>query len=134
MENVVSLPDYRREKLLGLTYTQVGDYLYPNITLSEPADAEALDHYGMKRKRFLKENHRAYYGQLVNQERLYPHCREVQKQARQRHDSLMNQLLISDPPPAKETDSMAWTAHMNMLDSIVSEMIHSEIICDLPYG
>ena len=36
---------------MELTYTLVGDYYLPNITLSDPPDALPLGRYGMMHKR-----------------------------------------------------------------------------------
>ncbi|MCL1883480.1 MAG: TnpV protein [Defluviitaleaceae bacterium] len=62
---------------MKLTYTQVGDYLLPNIQLSESPDALPLGRYGMMHKSYLKEHKPVLYGQLLLSERLYPLCREV---------------------------------------------------------
>ena len=64
----------------GLTYRKVGDYYYPNIALS--CDTIPLGYYGMLRKQFLKEHRKITYGMLLNQELLYPHCLEIELQAK----------------------------------------------------
>ena len=46
---------------LNITYSQVGDYLLPNIALSEPNDAEPLNKYGRMRKAYLKNHHLILY-------------------------------------------------------------------------
>ena len=66
---------------LGVEYIRVGDYLLPNITLSEEADAPPLGKYGMMHKAYLKEHKPALYGLLLSSERLYPLCREVDEAA-----------------------------------------------------
>ena len=72
-----------------ITYSQVGDYLLPNIALGETREAEPLAKYGMMRKRYLKEQRPIFYGRMLLTEKLYPHCREIQRQANERTDSLM---------------------------------------------
>lgn len=37
-------------------------------------------------------------------------------------------LLEKNPAPGKETDAMAWVRHMNMLKSMVEEVVVREII------
>ena len=64
-----------------LTYTRRGDYLFPNIALSDPPDAPPLGHYGMRHKAYLREHKPALYSQLLLTERLYPLCREIDKAA-----------------------------------------------------
>jgi hypothetical protein len=77
-----------------ITYTQVGDYLLPNIALSETPDAELLGRYGRMRRAFLRENQKALYNQMLMTETLIPHLREIDKAAQARID------VISDPEVA----------------------------------
>jgi len=67
-----------------ITYTLVGDYLLPNIILSENADAPPLGRYGKMRRTFLKENCPITYNRLLLSERLFPHLREVDVIAEER--------------------------------------------------
>jgi hypothetical protein len=66
-----------------ITYTRIGDYLLPNITLKEspPETIEPLGRYGKMHKAFLKEHRPALYNELLLTERLYPLLREVDKTA-----------------------------------------------------
>ena len=113
---------------MGIIYARVGDYLLPNLILSEVIDAKPLDGWGMVRKRFLKEKYPALYGQMLCEERLYPHCREVQSLAGEYFNVLVGCLQIGNPPPSKADDGLAWATHMQMLDGIAKEIVLSEII------
>ncbi|MCL2200220.1 MAG: TnpV protein [Defluviitaleaceae bacterium] len=75
-----------------ITYTRHGDYLLPDIILSDPPDAEPLTKYGMIRKRYLKEHCKITYGLMLTREEIYPHCRAIQRKAQARMDALMEQL------------------------------------------
>lgn len=44
----------------GGTYTKVGDYYIPNITVSD-TKKYIIGKYGNLRKTFLKEHHKSYY-------------------------------------------------------------------------
>ena len=111
-----------------ITYTKAGDYLLPNIALSETWEAEPLAKYGMIRKRYLKEHRPISYGRMLLSEKLYPHCREIQQQANERLDSLMGHLTEHNPPPNKAVDGLAWAAHMGMLHHTAEEIIFSELV------
>ena len=111
-----------------MTYTSVGDYLLPNIILSDPPNAEPLTKYGMMRKHYLKEHCATFYVQMLLSERLYPHCRIIQRQAQERLDILMNHLLSGNPPPDKAVNGLAWAAHMGMLRQTAEEIVQSELI------
>ena len=67
-----------------ITYTQVGDYLLPNIALSDGADAPPIGRYGKLRRAFLKENCPIEYNSLLLSERLFPYLREVDGIAEER--------------------------------------------------
>jgi len=73
---------------MEITYTQVGDYLLPDIFLSDPPDAPPLGRYGMMHKAYLREHKPALYGLLLNSERLYPLCREIDKAAANRLNTI----------------------------------------------
>ena len=66
---------------MEITYTRHGDYLLPDIKLSDPPDAPSLGKYGMMHKAFLKNHKPALYGRLLLSERLYPLCREIDEAA-----------------------------------------------------
>ena len=71
---------------MKITYTQVGDYLLPDIKLSEPPRelTPSLGRYGRMHKAFLREHKPILYNQLLLSERLYPLCREVDEAAQNR--------------------------------------------------
>jgi hypothetical protein len=71
-----------------ITYTQVGDYLLPNITLSEPPNAEPLGRYGRMQRAFLRVHKPTLYNQLLMTEKLFPHLRETDKAAQTRLDTI----------------------------------------------
>ena len=118
-----------RDKLMPeITYTQVGDYYLPNIILSDPPDAEPLTKYGIMRKHYLKHYRPLVYGKMLACEEVYPHCRDIQHQAQERMDILMEQLTKRNPPPNKATDGLAWAAHMGMLQQTAEEIVQYELI------
>lgn len=66
---------------MEIKYYMVGEYLLPNITLSDPPDALPLGQYGMMHKNYLREHRPILYNQLLMSERLYPLCREIDEAA-----------------------------------------------------
>ena len=71
---------------MEITYTQCGDYMLPNIVLSEPPPGTVppLGRYGRKRRAFLKEHRSIFYASLLLSEKLYPHLREIDEAAAHR--------------------------------------------------
>ena len=68
----------------SITYSLVGDYLLPNITLTEPPNAPPVGRYGTMHKEYLRREKPALYATLLLTERLYPLCREVDEAAAHR--------------------------------------------------
>ena len=72
---------------MDITYTRVGDYLLPDIKLSDPPPdfVKPLGKYGQLRQRYLQEHRTMFYNTLLLSEQLYPHLRDVDHIARERH-------------------------------------------------
>ena len=113
-----------------ITYSSVGDYLLPDIVLSEPPRelTEPITQYGVLRRAFLKEHRTITYNRLLLSERLFPHLRKVQQKAHERLDSIMTDILVFQPPPDKAADGLAWAAHMTEVRRIAEKMMLDEII------
>ena len=79
-----------------LTYTKNGDYLIPDLTLSEtPEDARPLGKYGRLRRSYLQEHRPGLYSRLVLSEKLFPHLREIDETANRRLEQMMPELMKS---------------------------------------
>ncbi len=111
---------------MKLTYTQVGDYRIPNLTL-KPQETP-LGKYGLMRKRYLMEHRKATFNHLLMSERLYPHLVEIDQTADRRMEQLMADLQKTQPAPDKMKHQMEWVGHMNNLRAQAEEMILAELI------
>ena len=69
---------------MELTYTLVGDYFLPDLTLRDPPDAPPLGSYARIRRAFLKDYRPILYSQLLLSEKLFPHLREIDEAAETR--------------------------------------------------
>jgi hypothetical protein len=70
-----------------IIYRVSGDYLLPNIALSDPPNAEPLGRYGRMHRAYLKEHRPILYNQLLLSERLFPLLREIDISANERRES-----------------------------------------------
>lgn len=111
---------------MKLTYYQKGDYLFPDLTITE--EETETGKYGMLRETFLKEHRRGWYQSLLLSGKLNRHLKETEKAARERMETIMKGLLESHPAPDKKVDPMAWTAHMNGLMAMAEEIILAELV------
>ena len=73
-----------------ITYTKFGEYLLPDIRLSDPPDAPPLGKCGMMHKEYLRRKKSALYASLLLSERLYPLCREIDAAAAHRLATIEN--------------------------------------------
>jgi len=89
---------HRKDKPMKITYTRVGDYLLPDITLREkpPLDGyvEPLGRYARMRRAYLREHYPIFYNTLLLSERLYPHLQEVDETANERHNRGVSEEII----------------------------------------
>ena len=113
----------------NLTYTRNGDYLIPNLTLSEQP-SEPLGKYGRMRKAYLKEHRPLIYNQLLMSEKLYPHLLEIDKTANSRLEQMMPQLAkdAGATEELKARDPMKWVGLMNACKAQAEEMLMAELI------
>ena len=100
---------------MEMTYRQNGDYLIPDIRLSEQAEAP-IGKYGQMRKQYLKEHRPILWNRLVLSEQLYPHLREIDGTAHRRLDELMPR------------DPLKWAGMMNTLKAQAEEIILNELV------
>ena len=112
-----------------LTYTRNGDYLIPDLTLSETEELP-LGKYGRMRKRFLMEHRPILWNQMILAETLYPHLREIDTAANERLETMMPELMKSAgiTEQMKAADPMRWVGLMNTCKAQAEEVILNELI------
>jgi hypothetical protein len=107
-----------------LTYTRVGDYLLPDLTIGDEPQP-TYGKYGMLRKRYLKEHQRTAYTSLLMSGKLNQHLAETDELAR---DIVSRQVIemarrqgIDEAMKAR--DQMAWVGAMNMIKAQADEIV-----------
>lgn len=110
----------------SMTYSTIGDYQLPNLTLHQPS--KPLGKYGRMRRAYLMEHRPVLYHTMLLNGSLYPHLLELEQTAQSRMQQLINSLLKQNPAPDKESQQMGWVQHMNSLKAQVEEMILTELI------
>ena len=112
-----------------LTCTQNGDYLIPDLSLSEQPQTP-LGKYGRMRKNYLKEHRPVLWNSLLLSEKLYPHLREIEEAANNRLELMMPELMKSAgvTEEQKASDPMKWAGLMNTLKAQAEEVILAELV------
>ena len=113
----------------SLTYTQVGDCLFPNLTLDEQPERD-LGKYGRMRRTYLKEHRPGLFNQLVMDGTLFSHLLEIEDTANSRLEQMMPELAktAGATEALKASDQMKWVGLMNSCKAQAEEIIMSELI------
>ena len=112
-----------------MNYIQNGDYLIPDLKLSEQP-TKPLGKYGRMRKAYLQEHRPILYNQLLMSEKLYPHLLEIDETANSRLEQLMPQLAkdAGTTEQLKASDPMKWVGLMNTCKAQAEEILMAELI------
>ena len=115
---------------MGGTYTQVGDYLLPDLKLSEEEKQANIGVWGMRHKRFLRENHRVLYANLMTSGKLVAYLDDIEQQATTMFLRLVKELAEKEnvTEELKAADQMLWVQKMNNIRNRATEIVNSELI------
>jgi hypothetical protein len=114
---------------MEMTYTRNGDYLIPDLSLSETTETP-LGKYGRMRKTYLKEHRPVLFSNLLLTEQLYPHLREIDREAQNRLETMMPRLMQAAgiTEIMKAENPMQWVGLMNNCKAQAEETILTELI------
>ena len=112
-----------------MTYTKNGDYLIPDLKLSEVPET-SLGKYGRMRKKYLKEHRPILWNNMILSETLYPHLLEIEQTAQNRLEQMMPKLAqaAGATESLKASDPMKWVGLMNNCKAQAEEIILRELV------
>ena len=114
----------------GSAYTQVGDYLLPNLSLSAEEKESNIGVWAMRHKRYLKSNHRVLYYNLLTSGKLDNYLADVEKRAQtlfeQTVKSLAKQERVTEK--LKAENMMLWVQKMNNIRNVATEIVNEQVI------
>lgn len=113
-----------------IQYRQVGDYNIPNLILPPEEANITLGKWGMLYKDYLLKNKKVLFTTLLAQGKLYQHCAEIENQASNMFDTLVEQLKESEgvTETLKEYNQWEWIQKMNNIQQRASEIVCIELI------
>lgn len=114
---------------MGGTYTQVGDYLLPDLKLPEE-EQQPIGVWGQRHRRYLKEHRRATYAALFTGGKLNSYLADIDRQAEELFSRLVKQMAESEgaTEELKAANPMEWVGSMNSIRSSAMEIVNSELI------
>ena len=114
----------------GSTYTQVGDYMLPDLLPAEEEKEANIGVWGMRHKRYLKQNHKVFYYNLLTSGKLNSYLADIEQQAQQLFLRLVKQMAEREgvTEKLKADNQMAWVARMNDIRSRATEVVNTDLI------
>ena len=114
----------------SISYRQVGDYLIPNLKLPPEETRVTLGKWGMMYKSYLEKHKKVLFSSLLGQGKLYQHCAEIEKQANEMYDILIEQLKEAESVTEnlKEDSQWEWVQRMGNIQQQAREIVTKELI------
>ena len=114
----------------GGTYTQVGDYMLPDLLPAEEEKKANIGAWAMRHKRYLKQNHKVRYYNLLTSGKLNSYLADIEQQAQNLFLRLVKELAEKEnvTEELKATDQMLWVQKMNNIRNRATEIVNSELI------
>ncbi|WP_418565719.1 TnpV protein [Hominenteromicrobium sp.] len=114
----------------GSTYTQVGDYMLPDLLQAEEEKEANIGIWAMRHKRYLKQNHKVLYYNLLTSGKLNSYLADIEQQAQQLFLQLVKDLADKEnvTEELKSIDMMLWVQKMNNIRNRATEIVSAELI------
>ena len=112
-----------------ITYTQQGDYLLPDLQLSEQPNVE-IGIWGKRHLRYIKNHHPIRYTNLLTSCKLTAYLANIDEQAEELFFRLVEQLAKKEgvTEQLKADNQMLWVARMNNIRNRATEIVNKNII------
>ena len=113
----------------GLWYELQGDYYLPCLKLPKE-ESRRIGIWGQRHLRYLKQYHRVRYYNLLTSGKLNDYLGDVETQAQQMFDELVNALSRNEnlTEDFKATDPMEWVRRSNNIRNRAAEIVNQEVI------
>lgn len=116
--------------MANITYRQVGDYMIPNLTLSPEESAIRLRKWGKLHKDYIQKHNPVLFATLLTQGKLYQHCAEIETNAQQMFDTIVEQIMNVEgiTEELKAQNQLEWVQRMNSIEAQAREIVCNDII------
>jgi len=114
----------------NITYRTVGDFRIPNLTLPTEETNTTLGKWGMLHKDYLLKNKKVLFATLLTQGKLYQHCAEIENQAQQMFNTLVDEMKEAEgvSEQLKEENQLDWVCCVQNIEARAREIVNSELI------
>ena len=113
----------------GGTYTQIGEYLLPNLVMDPQPEGE-IGIWGWRRKRYLKEHRKGTYNAMLLQGTLTQHLIDTNAAAMDMLESLVRQMAKAEgvTEELKRRDQLDWVGRLSSIRNRAEEIVRNELI------
>ena len=113
----------------GGSYTQQGNYLLPNLALSDETEKQ-IGVWGMRHRRYLKSHHRVLYYNLLTLSKLDNYLADVDKQSKNLFEQTVKSLAEQEQvtEKLKAENMMLWVQKMNNIRNRATEIVNEQVI------
>jgi hypothetical protein len=114
----------------GGTYTQVGDYMLPDLLPAEEEKEANIGVWALRHKRYLKQHHKVFYYNLLTSGKLNSYLADIEQQAQDLFLQLVKDLAEKEnvTEELKSENQMLWVQKMNNIRNQATEIVNAEII------
>lgn len=114
----------------GGAYTQVGDYLLPNLSLPAEEKETNIGVWAMRHKRYLKQNHKVCYYNLLTSGKLNSYLADIEEQAQNLFSRMVKYLAEKEnvTEKLKSDNPMLWAQKMNNIRNRAMEIVNEQVI------
>ena len=114
----------------GGTYTQVGDYMLPDLLPAEEEKEANIGVWALRHKRYLKQHHKVFYYNLLTSGKLNSYLADIEQQAQDIFLQLVKDLAEKEnvTEELKSENQMLWVQKMNNIRNQATEIVNAEII------
>lgn len=114
----------------GGTYTQVGDYMLPDLLPAEEEKEANIGVWGMRHKRYLKQHHKVRYYNLLTSGKLNSYLADIEEQAQNLFSRLVKDLAEKEyvTEKLKSDNPMLWVQKMNNIRNRATEIVNEQVI------
>ena len=114
----------------GISYTLQGDYYLPNLILLAEKEERHIGVWGQRHARYLRQNHKILYMNLLTSGKLNSHLADIEEQAQEMFSRLVNQMAEREgvTEQLKADNQMEWVKVMNNIRNRATEIVNSELI------
>ena len=112
----------------GLWYELQGDYYIPCLKL--PEEQQPIGVWGQRHLRYIKQNRKALYLNLLTSGKMNGYLADLNKQAEEMFSRLVKQMAEREgvTEQLKADNQMEWVSRMNNIRSRVFEIVNAELI------